>query len=128
MVDEVKSSLNSGKNKLMVVATEEDKDVVMEYRLQKAKKIGNDKNHTMVCHRLPNPYAVFLCHNIRSTNIYSVSLVGANMEGTNAIAVCHQDTSSWDPAHLSFRILKIEPGSETICHFVSGDTVVWLRN
>ncbi|KAL2894138.1 BURP domain-containing protein 3 [Bienertia sinuspersici] len=128
MVDFITLCSNSGKYKYTVVTTEEEKDIVMENTIQKSQKIGNDDNHTIVCHKLTNPYAVFLCHNIRSTNVYDVSLVGAKGKQMKAIAVCHKDTSTWYPGHVAFQLLKLRPGSKPICHFLSGDTIVWVRN
>ncbi|KAL2894141.1 BURP domain-containing protein 3 [Bienertia sinuspersici] len=127
IVDFVTLNSNSGKNNYMVVSTEEEKDVLLEYTIQEATKVGNDDQHNLVCHKVNNPYVVFLCHNLRSTDVYSVSLVDAKGKQMNAIAVCHKDTSDWYPKHIAFQILKVKPGNKHICHFLSGDTIVWHR-
>ena len=100
----------------------------MEYTIQNAQQIGKDDNHTTVCHRMNNPFVVFFCHSIRRTEVYNVSLVCANGKQVNAMAVCHEDTSEWNPGHIAFRLLKIKPGSQPICHILSGDAIVWLQN
>jgi hypothetical protein len=41
--------------------------------------------------------------------------------------VCHNDTSQWNPKHISFQILKVQPGTVPICHIiVTQDHVVWV--
>ncbi|OMO54418.1 hypothetical protein COLO4_36493 [Corchorus olitorius] len=81
----------------------------------------------IVCHSMPYPYVVFLCHSIENTVVYRVPLLGINGgRKASALAVCHLDTSGWDPSHPSFRILKIEPGTLPICHFLYPDTLIWV--
>ncbi|KAL2921094.1 BURP domain-containing protein 3 [Bienertia sinuspersici] len=128
MVDYVTSTLDSQKNKLMVLATKQDNDILMDYTIQEVQKLGSDDNHNMVCHKLVNPYVVFLCHNIKNTDIYHVSLVGADGQQGKAVAVCHKDTSTWNPRHYAFQFLKTKPGTKPICHFVSADALVWVPN
>ncbi|KAL2944463.1 BURP domain-containing protein 5 [Bienertia sinuspersici] len=128
MIDFITSRPHSKNSKLMVASTEEENETLMEYTIQKAQKLGNDDKHNIVCHRLNNPFVVFLCHNIKSTDIYRVSLVGANGKQMNAIAVCHKNTSEWYPGHISFQLLKLKPGTKPICHVLSGDAVVWIQN
>lgn len=118
---------NAKKGKYTVASTDDPgKDVLMEYSIQKAHNIGTDDENNLVCHKLNNPYAVFLCHNIKYTDIYHVSLVGADQKKMNALAVCHKDTSTWYPGHLAFQRLNLKPGEKPICHFLSADTLVWL--
>ncbi|KAL2894135.1 BURP domain-containing protein 3, partial [Bienertia sinuspersici] len=40
----------------------------------------------------------------------------------------YKDTSHWHPRHVAFQLLRIEPGSNPICLFVNGDTIVWVQN
>ncbi|OMO59848.1 hypothetical protein CCACVL1_24583 [Corchorus capsularis] len=82
----------------------------------------------IVCHSMPYPYVVFLCHSIENTVVYRVPLLGIDggKKLALALAVCHLDTSGWDHNHPSFRILKIEPGTLPVCHFLYPDTVVWV--
>ncbi|KAL2892195.1 BURP domain-containing protein 3 [Bienertia sinuspersici] len=128
MVDYVTLILNSGKNKLKVLATKEDNGVFMEYKIEKVHKLEGDDNHNMVCHKLGNPYVVFFCHNVKNTHIYEVSLVGANGNQTKAVAVCHKDTSHWNPRHYAFELLKTKPGGKPVCHFLSADAIAFLPN
>ncbi|GMI81601.1 RESPONSIVE TO DESICCATION 22 [Hibiscus trionum] len=82
----------------------------------------------IVCHKMSYAYAVFLCHSIEKTDVYKVPLVGENGTRAAALAVCHKDTSAWSPKHLAFQILKVEPGTVPICHFLARDTLVWISN
>ncbi|MQM21099.1 hypothetical protein Taro_054133 [Colocasia esculenta] len=80
----------------------------------------------VVCHVQPFPYAVFFCHATDSvTRAYKVPLVGEDGSKVTAVAVCHIDTSAWNPRHLAFQVLKVKPGSIPVCHFLRQDVVVW---
>ncbi|KAL2904031.1 BURP domain-containing protein 3 [Bienertia sinuspersici] len=126
MVEYVTSMVKVEKNKLMAVSTNNDNGILMEYTIQRIQKLGSDDNHNVVCHKMSNPFAMFLCHNIKSTDIYGVSLVGVDGKQTKAIAVCHKDTSTWSPKHRSFQLLKSKLGGEPVCHFVNIDAIVWF--
>nr|GMC83393.1 BURP domain protein USPL1-like [Ipomoea batatas] len=81
------------------------------------------------CHTLPYPYAVFYCHSQQEgkNKVFRISLVGENGEDrVDAVGVCHMDTGKWNPNHVSFRVLGIEPGSSPVCHFFPVDNLVWL--
>ncbi|CAA6661014.1 unnamed protein product [Spirodela intermedia] len=41
------------------------------------------------------------------------------------VAICHADTSGWNPRHVAFKLLKVKPGTVSICHFLPQDHVVW---
>ncbi|KAH9603418.1 hypothetical protein KSS87_022985 [Heliosperma pusillum] len=78
------------------------------------------------CHPMPYPYAVYYCHGQESDNkLFMVSLVGEDGLRLEALAICHMDTSQWDPNHASFRVLGIEPGSAPVCHVFPQDNLVW---
>ncbi|KAK7310643.1 hypothetical protein RJT34_08265 [Clitoria ternatea] len=79
------------------------------------------------CHPMPYPYAVFYCHSQQSdTNMYEVLVEGENGGRVKAAAICHMDTSKWDKDHVSFRVLKVEPGTSPVCHFFPPDNLVWV--
>lgn len=86
----------------------------------------------VACHTLPYPYAVYYCHSQKSDNkVYKVSLMGENGGGKeeliDAAAICHMDTSKWDPNHVAFQVLKTEPGKSPVCHFFPEDNLVWIE-
>lgn len=79
----------------------------------------------VACHTMPYPYAVFYCHSQESENkIYRVPLVGENGDRVDAMVVCHMDTSQWGHGHVSFQVLKIKPGTSSVCHFFPADNLI----
>lgn len=79
------------------------------------------------CHPMPFPYAVFYCHSQKSdTNLYEVLVEGQDGGLIQAAAICHMDTSKWDPDHVSFRVLNVEPGTSPVCHFFPPDNLAWV--
>ncbi|XP_027356533.1 BURP domain-containing protein BNM2A-like [Abrus precatorius] len=81
----------------------------------------------VACHTMPYPYAVFYCHSQESGNrVYRVSLAGDNGDRVEAMVVCHLDTSQWAPNHVSFQVLRITPGSSSVCHFFPADHLIWV--
>ncbi|KAM7490108.1 hypothetical protein LguiA_033029 [Lonicera macranthoides] len=61
----------------------------------------------------------------RRSRAEDVSLVGDDGTKVEAVAVCHEDTSTWNPNHLAFQVLKVKPGSVPVCNFLLEDTIVW---
>ncbi|MBA0756674.1 hypothetical protein Gogos_021015 [Gossypium gossypioides] len=93
-----------------------------------SRGMQNMGEHDLVCHKMEYPGAVFLCHALNKTGVYKVPLVGRDGTKANALAVCHKDTSGWNPKHMAFQILKVKPGTVPICHFLFRDTLVWVSN
>ncbi|KAL9443125.1 hypothetical protein AB3S75_016475 [Citrus x aurantiifolia] len=90
------------------------------------KQMAADKS--VVCHKQNYPYAVFYCHATQTTRAYIVPLEGADGTKAKAAAVCHTDTSAWNPKHLAFQVLKVKPGTVPVCHFLPEDHIVWVPN
>ncbi|XP_048430264.1 uncharacterized protein LOC125472652 [Pyrus x bretschneideri] len=80
------------------------------------------------CHPLAYPYAVFFCHHFeKDTKFFKVKLGGENGDKVQAVAVCHMDTSDWDPAHSLFALLGIKASaSSPVCHFLPENHLVWI--
>lgn len=128
MVDFTTSKLG---NKVQPLSTETEKEntEMQKYTILGAKKLGNNNNNndkSVVCHKQNYVYAVFYCHKTETTESYVVSLVGADGTKAKAVAVCHKDTSAWNPKHLAFKVLKVTPGSLPVCHFLPQDHIVWV--
>ncbi|XWS26303.1 hypothetical protein CRYUN_Cryun26dG0020500 [Craigia yunnanensis] len=123
MIDFSTSKL--GKN-AQAISTEVEKQTPMQkYTIAAGvQKMTGDKS--VVCHKQNYPYAVFYCHKSETTRAYMVPLEGADMTKAKAVAICHTDTSAWNPKHLAFQILKVEPGTIPICHFLPQDHIVWV--
>lgn len=57
---------------------------------------------------------------------YKVAMLGENGAKVEAVAVCHKDTTAWNPKHLAFQLLKLKPGNIPVCHFLPKDNLVWV--
>lgn len=123
MVDFTTSKL--GKN-VEAVSTDVNKEKeLQQYTIAPGvKKLTEDK--AVVCHKENYPYAVFFCHKTNAVKAYFVPLEGVDGSRVKAVAVCHTDTSKWNPKHLAFQVLKVKPGTVSVCHFLPQDHVVWV--
>ncbi|KAL3498370.1 hypothetical protein ACH5RR_041102 [Cinchona calisaya] len=122
MVDFSTSKL--GKN-IQAISTSAEKDAPLQkYTVTGVKKITNEK--AVVCHQQNYAYAVFYCHKTQTTRAYTVSMEGIDGTKVKAVAVCHEDTTKWNPNHLAFHVLKIKPGHVPVCHFLPEDHIVWV--
>ncbi|KAK1367723.1 BURP domain-containing protein [Heracleum sosnowskyi] len=64
---------------------------------------------------------------LNNVEAYSVSLVGNDGSKVRADVVCHLDTSTWNPKHVSFQVLHVKPGrSVSVCHFLERGSVLWV--
>ncbi|OMO61863.1 hypothetical protein CCACVL1_23195 [Corchorus capsularis] len=116
------STSKIGKN-VQAISTEVEKQTPLQkytiaYGVQ---KISGDKS--VVCHKQNYLYAVFYCHRSEKTRAYMVPLEGADGTKAKAVAICHTDTSAWNPKHVAFQVLKVEPGTIPICHFLPKDHI-----
>ncbi|XP_014504024.1 BURP domain protein RD22 [Vigna radiata var. radiata] len=122
MVDFATSKLG---NNIDAISTRVGKETEwQQYKIAPGVKKLAEK--VVVCHKEKYPYAVFYCHKSGSTNAYSVPLEGAVGSRAKAVAVCHTDTSNWNPKHLAFQMLKVQPGTVPVCHFLPQDHVVFI--
>ncbi|CAA7025922.1 unnamed protein product [Microthlaspi erraticum] len=116
-------------NRVRAVSTEVAKDnaPMQKYKIAAAgvKKLSDDKS--VVCHKEKYPFAVFYCHKAMMTTVYAVPLEGENGMRAKAVAVCHKNTSAWNPNHLAFKVLKVKPGTVPVCHFLPETHVVWFN-
>ncbi|GLT34858.1 hypothetical protein SLA2020_093510 [Shorea laevis] len=113
--------------KIQVLLDEVEKETEIE-DFTIGNGVRNLGEKQIACHKMKYPYAVFLCHSIDKTAVYTVPLVGSDATKVKATAVCHKDTSTWNPKYLAFQVLKVKPGSVPICHFLAKETVVWVPN
>ncbi|KAH7575448.1 hypothetical protein JRO89_XS02G0114500 [Xanthoceras sorbifolium] len=81
----------------------------------------------VACHSMAYPYAIFYCHSLENENkVFKISLAGDNGDRLEeALAICHMDTSNWNPNHAAFHILGIKPGSH-VCHFFPAENLVFI--
>ncbi|XP_078431366.1 BURP domain-containing protein 3-like [Wolffia australiana] len=125
MVDFATASL--GSRDLHAISTEVSKpnSPKQAYVIEQSgvEKVSDSK--AVACHAEPYAYAVYYCHASHATKSYLVKLSGTDGTKAEAVVVCHNDTSSWNPKHIAFQLLKIRPGTVPVCHFLPTDHVVW---
>jgi len=81
----------------------------------------------LVCHDMPYPYKVLYCHMSFPTRAYQVKLISeAHGSSMDALAVCHLNTSSWNPEHAFFKLKHVKPGQTTACHYLNRGSMVWV--
>ncbi|KAK3212919.1 hypothetical protein Dsin_017625 [Dipteronia sinensis] len=114
--------------KVQAISTEVEKRTpLQEYTIAAGIEKMTD-NKSVVCHKQNYAYAVFYCHATQTTRAYIVPLEGTDGSKAKAVAVCHTDTSAWNPKHLAFQVLKVKPGDCPVCHFLPEDHIVWVPN
>ncbi|XP_076909957.1 BURP domain protein RD22-like [Bidens hawaiensis] len=123
MVDFCTTKLGKNVKAISTEANNKESIPFQKYKIQVAKKLATNK--VVVCHKRKYVYAVFYCHK-SSTEAYVVSMIGTDGTKVNAAAICHMDTSKWNPKHFTFQLLKVKPGTIPICHFLPEDQVVWV--
>ncbi|KAL7164408.1 hypothetical protein ACSBR2_040340 [Camellia fascicularis] len=113
---------------IQAISTEVKKETPLQtYTFEGVKKMASDA--AVVCHKQNYKYTVFYCHTTQTTiKAYKASMVGVDGTKVEAVAVCHTDTSDWDPKNLAFKVLNVKPGTVPICHFLPEDHIVWVRN
>ncbi|CAN1162099.1 BURP domain protein RD22 [Linum perenne] len=125
MIDFSTSKL--GRN-VQAISTEVKKQTQQQEYKIKDEVTKMTGSRSVVCHNQKYAYAVFYCHATQTSKAYMVPLEGADGTKVNAVAVCHTDTSQWNPKHLAFQVLKVKPGTVPICHFLPQDHIVWVPN
>ncbi|KAK8916666.1 BURP domain-containing protein 3 [Platanthera zijinensis] len=77
------------------------------------------------CHSEPYPRALYYCHATKHIEIYKVHMLGANGIVVDAVMTCHTNTSAWNPDYIGFRMLRVKPGTEPICHFMPQGNLIF---
>ncbi|CAL0322694.1 unnamed protein product [Lupinus luteus] len=95
-----------------------------QYTLEGMQNLG-DK--TVICHRLNFENVAFYCHKSHASTAFVVSLVAGDGTKTQALAICHDDTSDMNHDML-YRMLKVDPGTNSVCHFLGNKSVLWVPN
>jgi hypothetical protein len=98
---------------------------------------GGREANAVTCHSMSFPFAVFYCHAVNPTRIYEVTM---QIEENNnvpapilpkmvrALAVCHPDTSGFDPKLAYWKKHGAKPGDASVCHFLTRGDVLWAPN
>lgn len=99
---------------------------------QKAKvlssKLINEGGLKVIsCHSMMFPSVIYSCHMIPRSEVVDVRLQLANGGIARGLAICHLDTSYWEPAHIAFKIVHKKPGKGTICHWLPENTFIFVQ-
>nr|CAB3491416.1 unnamed protein product [Digitaria exilis] len=100
--------------------------VSQRYKTESVRLLAHSQS-ILVCHDMGYPYKVFYCHMSSPTRAYQVKLI-SEVDGSSmdALAMCHLDTSSWDPEHAFFKLMHVKPGQTTACHYLNRGSMVWV--
>ncbi|XP_038691897.1 BURP domain-containing protein BNM2A-like [Tripterygium wilfordii] len=98
----------------------------ISYTIMDFKEIPTRK--VIGCHPMPYPYKVYRCHHQfdGETKAFRVLLKGDVGDRFNTYAVCHMNTSNWDPNHISFRLLNTKSPSP-VCHVFPEGHLLWIQ-
>ncbi|CAN6304619.1 unnamed protein product [Urochloa humidicola] len=91
--------------------------------------------NTVTCHSMSFPVALFYCHSVNPTRIYEVTLQREKEDSdvpmlkrpqvVRALAVCHVNTTGFDPTLKYWVKLGRKPGDASVCHFLTRGDVLW---
>ncbi|RZB95101.1 Embryonic abundant protein USP92, partial [Glycine soja] len=95
-----------------------------EYTVEGVHNLGGK---AVMCHRLNFQKAVFYCHEVHETTAFMVPLLAGDGTKTQALAVCHFDTSVLN-FELFRQIMKVDPGTNPLCHFLGNKSILWVPN
>ncbi|RCV11821.1 LOW QUALITY PROTEIN: hypothetical protein SETIT_2G217000v2 [Setaria italica] len=127
MVDFATSSLGTSDVRAVSTLVALEGSPRQEYTMTGVERAAGGGGRLVACHAEPYAaHAVFACHLARRARAYSVSMLGGDGTAVAAVAVCHADTSGWNPRHVAFRVLGVKPGTAPVCHFLPQDHVVWI--
>lgn len=93
------------------------------YTVESVRTLPMSGHNNVACHIMPYPYAIYTCHTTTAA-LYMVTLAGADGTKADALAACHLDASPI----FSNEKNSVAPGSVPVCHFLSQESRVWVRN
>ncbi|KAL3751737.1 hypothetical protein ACJRO7_012554 [Eucalyptus globulus] len=111
-------------------STKSDEGSKHDILIGRVKRIGGSKLSVPVaCHDSLFPYMVYNCHAVPTLHVYEVDILDpvSKAKINNGVAVCHMDTSAWNPNHEAFIALGSGPGRIEACHWIYGEYAVWTR-
>jgi BURP domain len=101
------------------------RDETLVYKTTTPVKKFPDHTKLVVCHPSPTGQVVHYCHTNIAYRGFIVPLIGNDGSTVSAVTICHHDTVNFNPGF--FEVLKMEPGSQPICHFLPENHILWVR-
>ncbi|CAL4990765.1 unnamed protein product [Urochloa decumbens] len=99
---------------------------LQQYSIRAVRRV--DGSSFVACRDQDYPYTIFVCHSTGPSRAYMVDVVGGDMAIVAVAAVCHTNTSWWDPEHIAFKLLGTKPGGAPACHILPHGHMVWANN
>ncbi|CAK8535202.1 unnamed protein product [Lathyrus sativus] len=95
-----------------------------QYKIESMINLGEK---AVMCHRLNFQKVVFYCHEVHGTTTFMVPLVANDGTKTQALVVCHTNTSGMDHEML-LQVMRGDPGNKPVCHFLGNKAIMWVPN
>ncbi|CAA6669541.1 unnamed protein product [Spirodela intermedia] len=125
LVDFATSAL--GTRDVRILSTAVGKRVLGQiYTISSATAVPMQGTASVACHAVAYAYTVFHCHMIAASKPYVLQLLGEDGTNVEAAAMCHADTSTWDPANKMLVVLNEKPGGATVCHLLQEGDLLWV--
>ncbi|XP_059064436.1 BURP domain protein RD22-like [Cryptomeria japonica] len=126
MIDYTTSQIGTNDLNVFVTNVSKTKSGLQQYSLASISFESKPTSRFVACHPIGYPYLVYFCHQIKDTRMFQLSFKSDEGNIAEMVAVCHEDTSEWNPEHVSFKMLHVKPGGEAICHFMTEDEILWI--
>lgn len=89
--------------------------------------VGAPGEKVATCHDMRFPSMVYSCHMTHTSQLMVVSLKLANGHVARQLALCHMDTSYWNPSHIAFQVLSSKPGESAVCHWFPENSFTFVQ-
>ena len=88
---------------------------------------GGKVTDSVTCHQSLFPYLLYYCHSVSKVRVYQVDILDPNSKAkiNNGVAICHMNTSGWNPTHEVFLALGSAPGRIEVCHWIFQNDLTW---
>ncbi|KAH7441033.1 hypothetical protein KP509_03G022300 [Ceratopteris richardii] len=91
-------------------------------------KVASRGRKVASCHNMKFPSLLFSCHMSATSELMQVSLKSTDGHTTTRPAICHMDTSYWNPSHIAFQVLNLEPGKGSVCHWFPENSFIFVES
>ncbi len=88
---------------------------------------GGEVTKSVSCHQSLYPYLLYYCHSVPKVRVYEADIlyVESKAKINHGVAICHIDTSAWEPEHGAFVALGSSPGQIEVCHWIFENDMTW---
>uniref|UniRef100_A0A2N9F075 BURP domain-containing protein n=1 Tax=Fagus sylvatica TaxID=28930 RepID=A0A2N9F075_FAGSY len=88
---------------------------------------GGEVTTLVSCHQMLYPYLLYYCHYVPKVKVYEVDILDMESKAkiNHGVAICHLNTSAWDPKHAAFLALGSSPGQIEVCHWFHENEMAW---